>query len=148
NIDLPYTSRATRGTRFLVSLRSLLAERVPGAPVSDTLADRVSYARDSWQRGLLELQGGRLPRGGQAPSAVIWPRNTEEVAGVVELCRAEGIELVPFGAGSGVCGGVSAGERSLVLDLKRLSAHRVQKEAPLLEVGAGALGITLEEEVQ
>jgi alkyldihydroxyacetonephosphate synthase len=79
---------------------------------------------------------------------VVWPRSTEEVAAIVELCRAEGFELVPFGAGSGVCGAVSAGERTLVLDLKRMAAQRVNREAPSLEVGPGALGITLEEEVE
>jgi alkyldihydroxyacetonephosphate synthase len=79
---------------------------------------------------------------------VVWPRTTEEVVAVVDLCRKEGVELVPFGAGSGVCGAVSAGERTLVLDLKRMAAHRIEREAPLLEVGPGALGITLEEEVQ
>lgn len=128
-----------------MSVRSLLAERVPGVKVSDALADRLNSARDSWQRGLIELQAGKLPFGGQMPAAVAWPRTTEEVAALVELCRREGLSLVPFGAGSGVCGAVSAGERSVVLDLKLMASYKLRPEAPLIEVGPGALGITLED---
>jgi alkyldihydroxyacetonephosphate synthase len=131
-----------------VSIRSLLAERLPGLRASDSLADRTVYARDSWQRSLVELGEGRLPGGGRTPGAVCWPKSTEDVAATVELGRREGLELVPFGAGSGVCGGIAGGERTLVVDLKHMGEHAIAPDRSRLSVGPGATGITLENELQ
>ncbi|HEV8244179.1 MAG TPA: FAD-binding oxidoreductase, partial [Polyangiaceae bacterium] len=131
-----------------MSIRSLLAERVPSAPASDALADRISYSHDSWQRGLIELSEGQAPRAEQLPGAVVWPTNARDVAELVELSRSEGLKLVPFGAGSGVCAGVAADERTLVVDLKRLDAWRVNPSAPLVSVGPGAMGISLETQLE
>ena len=53
--------------------------------------------------------------------------------------------LVPFGAGSGVCGAVLPEEDSRVVDLKRLARIRaIDPDAPLVEVEAGHMGIDLE----
>ncbi len=80
---------------------------------------------------------------------VVWPRSVEEVAAIVRLCATEGVPVVPFGAGSGVCGGVLPDNRTVVLDLKRISSIRgINRETQVLDVGAGALGIRLEEELE
>ena len=39
--------------------------------------------------------------------AVVWPESLEDVARLVALANTEGLALVPYGAGSGVCGGRS-----------------------------------------
>jgi alkyldihydroxyacetonephosphate synthase len=68
---------------------------------------------------------------------------------VVRFCADEGVPLVPYGAGSGVCGGVLPDARTIVLDLKRLDRWgKLDPDAPSLEVGAGALGIRLEEDLE
>ncbi len=145
-----------------MGIRSLLADRLPLLRASDTLADRASYSRDSWQRTLVQLSvgqsarsaaaanvtGGQLPGGGSLPSAVCWPENTQQVASIVDLAREQSLELVPFGAGSGVCGGVAGGERTLVVDLKRMADHELLAEGPEVSVGPGATGITLEREIE
>src|SRR5690242_19650624 len=61
------------------------------------------YARDMWPRLLLEYHEGRpvAPR----PHAVLWPEHVREVAAVVKLAREQRIQIVPYGGGSGVCGG-------------------------------------------
>jgi alkyldihydroxyacetonephosphate synthase len=52
---------------------------------------------------------------------------------------------VPFGAGSGVCGGVLPGVDALVVDLKRMSRIRaLDPAAPLVDVEAGHMGVPLE----
>jgi alkyldihydroxyacetonephosphate synthase len=104
--------------------------------------DRHAYSRDLWPRGLIELQSGHAQSAG--PRAIVWPETLEHVQGLVHVARAEGLSLVPFGAGSGVCGGVLPSAQSVVVDLKRFSAFTV-KPGPELDVGAGALGISLEE---
>jgi alkyldihydroxyacetonephosphate synthase len=109
------------------------------------LPDRVACARDLWQRRLIHVQhDGALPS--ELPLAVVSPASGAEVEELVRFARAEGLALVPFGAGSGVCGAVECGARALVLDTKRLRDFHIT-EAGTLRVGAGALGITLEDEL-
>jgi alkyldihydroxyacetonephosphate synthase len=56
------------------------------------------------------------------------------------------VALVPFGAGSGVCGGIAPREDVVVVDLKRLDRIRaLNAEAPLVEVEAGHMGVPFEQ---
>src|SRR5262249_49813798 len=95
----------------------------------------------------LEVSAGRVAD--HRPGLVVWPRDAAEVAAVVRFCAAEGVPMVPFGAGSGVCGAVLPDPRTVVLDLKRLERWRpFDPGAAFLDVEAGALGIRLEEDLQ
>src|SRR5687767_6181176 len=96
-----------------MDVAGLLARALPDVPRSGAAVDRESYARDLWPRHHIEVRGGKLPRESE-PAAVVWPSSTEEVSAIVRLCRAEGIPVVPFGAGSGVCAGVLPDARALV----------------------------------
>jgi alkyldihydroxyacetonephosphate synthase len=114
---------------------------------SENDADRVAYARDLWPRHLIDIREGRAA--GTRPRAIAWPENTEQAAAVVAWCAREGVPIVPYGAGSGVCGGVLPDERTVVLDVKRMRRWRaLDASAPTLDVEAGAMGITLEEDLQ
>jgi alkyldihydroxyacetonephosphate synthase len=124
-----------------------LREAAPGVPTSSDEADRIAYARDLWPRHHVAVRDGDVAA--HRPLAIAWPRSTEEVARLVERCAREGIPVVPFGAGSGVCGGVLPDPRTVVLDLKRMSRMRIDPEhGPSVEVEAGAMGIRLEEDLQ
>jgi alkyldihydroxyacetonephosphate synthase len=94
-----------------------LSVRYPGR-VSTTAPDRHAYARDLWPRGLLGIAEGRPDA--HPPDAVVWPTSTAEVAAIVRAAAAAGVPIVPFGAGSGVCGGALAIGGGLVVDLKRM----------------------------
>lgn len=119
---------------------------MPALARSASPADKISYARDLWPRHLIALAGGRIAE--HAPGLIVWPETTEEVASVVRFCAEEGVPLVPFGAGSGVCGGVLPDRRTVILDLKRMHRWRsLDRAAPTLEVEAGALGVRLEEDL-
>ena len=111
---------------------------------STTLPDRVAGARDLWQRRLLEVQHGKAVVSERLPAAVLRPESPAEVQEIVALARREGLGLVPYGAGSGVCGAIECGPRTLVVDTKRLRALAVT-DTGTLRVGPGALGIALEE---
>ncbi len=119
---------------------------LPGVTVSGSPIDRQSYARDLWPRHHINVRHGELPQ--SEPLGIVWPERQESVATIVEVCAREGIPLAPFGAGSGVCGGTLPDNRTIVLDLKRLSRVRsIDAERGLLEVEAGAMGIRLEEDL-
>ena len=44
------------------------------------------------------------------PSAVLFPQNVEQVSEIAQLCYSKNINMVPFGTGTGLEGGVSATE--------------------------------------
>jgi alkyldihydroxyacetonephosphate synthase len=128
-------------------IAAAIAAALPGIEVSENDADRVAYARDLWPRHLVSVRQGRVP--GTRPQAIVWPRSPEEVAAVVSFCAARGVPIVPFGAGSGVCGGILPDQDTVVVDLKKLSrVRRLDRDAHLLDVEAGAMGIGLEEDLQ
>ena len=45
-------------------------------------------------------------RAAKPPACVVRPTTTEDVVSVVNACRSSNTALIPFGLGSGVCGGV------------------------------------------
>lgn len=124
----------------------MVAEAVPGLRVSASSADRLAYARDLWPRRLIELRAGRGTE--HQPGLVVWPRTVEDVVRIVRFAAREGVPVVPFGAGSGVCGAVLPDERTIVIDVKEMADWSIDRDAPSLDVGPGAMGITLEEDVQ
>lgn len=132
-----------------MDLAAALTQALSGdaSRVSLRREDRLVYARDLWPRGLLAVAAGAPPE--SPPAAVVFPTSTAEVAAVVRACRALRVPLVPFGAGSGVCGGAApAGEGpgSVVLDTKRMRRLlHVDEEALSATFQPGILGAHLEE---
>ena len=113
-----------------------------GVPFSTDPLDTGAARRDLWPRATLEARDGRLP---PAPAAVVWPRSAAEVRAVLQLASATGTPVVPFGAGSGVCGGAAGIAGALTLDLKRMSAVRAyDPDARVVIVEPGLIGHHLE----
>ncbi len=110
--------------------------------VSDLLSfddqDRRDHARDEWPLSAKwtddELEAAR-------PLAVAHPKSTAEVAAVVSASNEAGISLVPYGAGSGVLGGVTSAGKSIALDLRGISdVISFLPDSATITVGAGMLG--------
>ncbi|MDP2309228.1 MAG: FAD-binding oxidoreductase [Pseudomonadota bacterium] len=114
-------------------------------PVSVDAAERIAHARDLWPRGTLALAGaGPLP---PSPEAVAWPRDGEEIAACLAWAEAEGVAIVPYGAGSGVCGAAAGRAGSLVLDLKRMNRIGLI-EGDTVTCQPGVLGQHLEDALE
>ncbi len=74
-----------------------------------------------------------------ATPAVIRPGSTSEVAAVVELCRREGVAVVPQGGNTGMVGGGVPLAGELVVSLRRLDhVDPVDTAAQQVTAGAGA----------
>jgi alkyldihydroxyacetonephosphate synthase len=117
-------------------------DEVSDIPQSESALDRRMVAHDLWPRRLIERRAGEDPT---LPARVWWPRSTEEVQALVTRAREEDRALVPFGAGSGVCAGVSPDRRAWILDLKRMGRVLELDEArALVTVEAGMIGERLE----
>jgi len=121
-----------------------LAQAFPAMRTSVDEADRVAYARDLWPRHHMDVRAGSPAE--HRPGVVVWPERTEDVAALVRWAKERGVALVPFGAGSGVCGGVMPREDVVVVDLKRMERIRkLDATAPLVDVEAGHMGVPLEQ---
>jgi len=132
--------------KSFVDLASALGERLHDLRVSSSSADLAACARDLWPRALVGIQSGELPA--NRPAAVVWPERSEQISELIEVSRRRGYRVVPFGAGSGVCGGVLPDERTIVVDTKRLLDFRIDAHAPVVHAGAGVLGLTLEQALE
>ena len=110
----------------LERLRSILGpEGLSTAP-----EDQLVYERDA-----SHLKGECL--------AVTWPSHPEQVIALVEWAQGEGVDLVPRGAGTGLCGG-AVPQRSVVVDLSRLTRlDPLDDERGQIRVGAGVALDTL-----
>jgi FAD/FMN-containing dehydrogenase len=77
------------------------------------------------------------------PAAVVRPRDTQEVAGVLALCTEVGLPVVPQGGNTGLVGGGVPGHGELVLSLARLTGLG-PADLDAAQVTAGA-GVTLQQ---
>ncbi len=108
-------------------------------------ADRVGYARDMWPKAMLWIRRGRIP---PPPDAVVWPESEEQLVEIVRQCRARKVALIPYGAGSGVCGGTWALKGGIAVDLKRFDrVGRVDADRRAVEAQAGVIGEVLERDL-
>ncbi len=57
-----------------------------------------------------------------APDVVVLPRQTAEVQAVVQLCRRQGVPVVPRGSGTGLIGGAMAPRGGVMVGLNRMNA--------------------------
>lgn len=108
--------------------------------------DLETYARDMWPRALLGYREGR--KSPTQPHAVVWPEHVREVVAVVKLAREQRIPIVPYGGGSGVCGGAVPLFGGITIDTKRMQQLRTVHGAELLcDVEAGLSGERFEREL-
>jgi FAD/FMN-containing dehydrogenase len=74
------------------------------------------------------------------PSAIAFPRTTDEVARFLRLCSEHGVAVVPSGGRTGLAGGAVAHRGEVVLALERMSRiGPVDPVALTVRVQAGAV---------
>jgi len=108
--------------------------------------DLDTYARDMWPRLLIAYREGAPVE--HRPHAVVWPEHVREVVAVVKLAREQRIPIIPYGGGSGVCGGAVPLYGGITIDLKRMQTLRsVRSDELLCDVEAGLSGERFEREL-
>jgi len=136
----------------LDALRAIVG---PGHVRDDRLT-RVSHAAGRSYLDLLALRAGDAS---SAPDAVVYPGDADQVAALLAACAQAGIDVVPFGGGTSVVGGVTPApqrDRALItLDLARLdqllsvdptaltATVQAGMTGPALEAALGGHGLTL-----
>jgi len=115
--------------------------------VSVRAVDLDTYSRDMWPRFLLAYRDG-IPAP-HRPHAIVWPKDVREVVAIVRLARELKIPIVPYGGGSGVCGGAVPLYGGITIDTKRMTQLRaVHGDELICDVEAGLNGERFERELE
>lgn len=125
---------------------SVAASRIGADPtLSVDAEDRIRHARGQSLPDWIALRSGRLEA---VPDAVAHPADATDVRQLLDQASARGWELIPFGGGTSVVGGVTVqtSERPVVtVDMSRISGLReVDAATGLATFGAGTVGPDLE----
>jgi alkyldihydroxyacetonephosphate synthase len=141
-IDLP---SPRIGEEVLSELRELCGPE----NVSTGKFQRVSHCMGKSYRDTLRMRMRIIKR---PVDAVVWPREEDEIVGMMRLAEENDLELIPFGGGSSVTGGVepmAEGKNGAIsLDLARLNrVLRVDATSQTAVIQAGALGPEIEEQL-
>ena len=75
------------------------------------------------------------------PELVVLPTTTDQVAAIVRLCAAEGVPVVPRGAGTGLSGGAIPSAGGVLIALTRMTRIReIDPPNRMATVEAGCIG--------
>ncbi|MCA9565395.1 MAG: FAD-binding oxidoreductase, partial [Myxococcales bacterium] len=125
------------------SVRSAARKIVGDQWFLDSTADKLAYGRDCWPLTTLWTRGGKVFQ--YTPDFVAVPANTSQIVELVQLAKESGTPLIPYGAGSGVCGGVLPLQGGFTVDVKRLDRMlELDQDALTVRAQAGAIGMHLE----
>jgi len=123
-----------------------LGEIVGAEHVSTGTAQRVAYSADFWPRAQIWKMGGDVDR--YPPDCVVWPADEDEVAAVLRFCNEHRVPVIPYGAGSGVCGGTVPVHGGVVVDVKRMQRLiAIDRTSLTVTAQAGINGQHLEDRV-
>lgn len=115
--------------------------------------DRVSWddkalfdhAHDTWPLALVWIHHQKFAG---RPACVVRPASTAEVARVLRYANERNVPVIPYGAGSGVCGGVLARGSEIVVDLRSMNRiFDLNETALTCRVQAGKMGDAFEKEL-
>jgi len=109
-------------------------------------AARVAHTRGWSTPDLLKLRAGDAS---DAPDAVVFPGNHDEVVAVLKACSEHRIAVIPFAGGTSVVGGLVAARQDfsglITLDVGRLDAvGDVDEISRTVLLGAGLRGTAAE----
>jgi alkyldihydroxyacetonephosphate synthase len=108
-------------------------ERAGNAPEIIRDPEAVAHkSHDWWVRGRIS----RKAEDTQQAAAIVRPRATAEVSTTLAWADRTRTPVVPFGLGSGVCGGVQAGSSQVVLDMSGM--------VEILDVDDASLTVTVQ----
>lgn len=122
--------------------RQELARRVAPDAVAWDDAALTAHSRDTWCLSVLRSMRGQLTA---RPMCVVSPADQQQLIAALAYADEHRLPVVPFGAGSGVCGGVLPPESAVVVDMRRMNRLLELNETALIaRVEAGMMGSALE----
>ncbi|OGN11434.1 MAG: hypothetical protein A3C69_01120 [Candidatus Yanofskybacteria bacterium RIFCSPHIGHO2_02_FULL_43_12] len=105
--------------------------------VSDENDLRQSLTKDKWPRLFLENSESLA-------IIVVQPETAEDVSKILVFANANKIPVIPYGAGSGVCGAVVPNQPAITMDMRRFDRICICEAALCIISGTGVNGKLLE----
>ncbi len=138
--------RPPRDASLAEAVATVPASRLPSHPLVEADPEvRLRHARGQSLPDWVALRTGRL---GTVPDGVAFPSRAADVRELLTYAASVGAEVVPYGGGTGVVGGVDArpgAPATLTVSLERLDALTgFDPTSGLATFGAGATGPTVE----
>ncbi len=113
--------------------------------VSTDETDKISYSKDMLPAGLLAIRRLEPP---PPPDVIVWAHKTEQICELLQLANSQGFPVIPYGAGSGVCGGTFPLSGGVILDMKRMDKIiELDDNSLTAKIQAGIVGQILEMEL-
>jgi len=125
----------------------LASEPLPEFPLelSNDPMDRLAHSRGQGLVDMVRLRAGTVPA---LPDGVGRPTNADQVEATLRVCAQSGVQVIPWGGGTSVTGGVNvvvSAAPILTLDLERMSGLRqLDSESGLATFGPGTTGPQVE----
>ena len=122
-----------------------LAELIGAEQITADADLLAAYRFDRWcLKHWQDWQGHEL----EAPACVVRPRDSSDVQAVVRYASERRMTIVPWGLGSGVCGGIEPDQSQILIDMSAMDRIvSIDEENLLLTVEAGVNGLVAEEAV-
>lgn len=118
--------------------RAELAKRVAADSVSWDDETLQAHRRDTWCLSVLRAMRGQLD---SKALCVVSPTDNDQLIATLRYADEQRLPVVPFGAGSGVCGGVLPPEGAVVIDMRRMnSLLELNEQALTVRVQTGMMG--------
>jgi alkyldihydroxyacetonephosphate synthase len=100
------------------SVIGALSDALGPDAVSTRRPDRIAYSGDLWPRLQVDKLRGKV--GEHQPDCVVWAKTRADVEVALAICDDLRVPIVPYGAGSGVCGGTIPVRGGVVIDVRGL----------------------------
>ena len=122
-----------------------LAELIGVEQVAGDTEVVAAYRFDRWcLKHWQDWQGEAM----ETPACVVRPRDAADVRTVVRFAAEHNVSIVPWGLGSGVCGGVEPQPDQILIDMSAMNqVLSIDEDNLLLTVEAGINGLVAEEAV-
>jgi len=120
--------------KFITQLKDIVGNA--GLTTDDN--ERKVFSRDTW---VLSDLRDFLGAGPDVPMAIVSPQDTEQLSKVVGLCCAHETPMIPFGAGSGVCGSIVGQANAVVISTRSMQGLiELDEENMLASFWTGTMG--------
>jgi alkyldihydroxyacetonephosphate synthase len=135
-----------RRPRICAGLLEKLGAVLAADQISSDDEERLLHSYGKSYPDLLRVRRGEIPF---PPDLVVFPKSHGEVEAIVRAVASLEVELIPFGGGTNIVGGINPGasERTIVtLSLRRMGRLlSLDAESGLATIEAGATGPEIEE---
>lgn len=127
-------------------IRAELTDRLGADRVRWDAQALVDHSHDWWFLTLLRTKNGSYT---DRPACVVAARAADDVVTVLRYAGERGLPVVPYGGGSGVCGGIRPSSNAIVIDLRAMDRIlEINETALMARAEAGKMGDLFEEELQ